>query len=131
MEQIKEQKLALFIIQNKTMKAATLITLRNALQYQLSYRKDEQEKSFLRDIPHFKMQYALRKNMDKLDKEADVIVQSVANLKTEEKRQKAINEAPEIKIDFYKIKFEEIPNDAKIDASGMWILEHFLETEKV
>jgi len=111
------------------MKAQELLTLRNALQFQLSYRKDEKG-TFLRDIPHFRLQYALRKNLVKLEKEAELILQSISNLKTEKLQQAAINEAPEIETDFYKIKLDEIPEDAKIDASGMWILEHFFETEK-
>lgn len=112
------------------MKAEELLTLRNALQYQLSYREGEDWKVFLRDVPNFKIQYALRKNLDRLNKEADVIVASVGNLKDEKERIKAIDSAPDIAIEFHKINFDEIPSDAKIDASGMWILEHFLSEEK-
>ena len=108
------------------MKAGKLLTLRNALQFQLSYR-EEDKGAFLRDVPNFKLQYALRKNLLKLDKEADLILESISNIKNEGKRQKAINEAPEIAIELHKINFDEIPNDANIDGSGMWILEHFEE----
>ena len=108
------------------MKATSLLTLRNALQYQLSYR-EEDKGSFLRDVPNFKLQYALRKNLSRLDKEADIILQSISNIKNVLERQKAVEEAPEIKIEFHKIDFDEIPEDAKIDGSGMWILEYFEE----
>ena len=113
------------------MKAENLLTLRNALGYQLNYSvKSKNGESFLRDIQHYGIQRALRRNFNLLNTEADEILQSVECFKTEEERKKAINEAPEIEIDFKKINADDIPDDAKIDASGVWILEHFFETEK-
>ena len=108
------------------MKVERLLTLRNALQYQLSYR-EEDKGAFLRDIAHFSMQLALRRNLEILDKLADKILQSISNFKSEDERQEAIKKAKDIPIEFFKISFDEIPEDAKIDGSGMWILEHFEE----
>lgn len=113
------------------MKAEDLLTLRNALQFQLNYSvQGKNGESFLRDIQHFGIQRALRRNLNLLNPEADEILQSVECFKSEEERKKAIAEAPGIEIEFKKINIDDIPNDAKIDASGVWILEHFFETEK-
>ena len=113
------------------MKTTDLLTLRNALQFQLNYSiKSKNGESFLRDIQHYGVQRVLRRNMTLLDAEANEIIQSVECFKTEKERQEAINKAPVIKIDFMRINADDIPDDAKIDASGVWILEHFFKTEK-
>jgi hypothetical protein len=113
------------------MKAANLLTLRSALQYQLNYSVESKNgESFLRNIQHFGIQRALRRNLNLMNPEADEIMQSVDCFKKEEERVKAIDEAAEIEFDFKKINLDDIPDDAKIDASGVWILEHFSETDK-
>ena len=110
------------------MKAKEVLQLRNELQFQLSYRPNEEDKIFLRDLAHFKIQYALRKNLDKLSKEANIILDSIKSFKSKEEREKAIEDAPNLKIELHKIKLDEIPIDAKVNASGMWVLEYFILT---
>lgn len=111
------------------MKAQHLLILRDALDYQLSYRPGNENGIFLRDIAHFKLQYALRKNLELLNGEANLITKAVANLKTDEERNAAIESAGDIKITFHNIDMESIPPDARIDASGTWVLLHFLRED--
>lgn len=45
------------------MKADKIVSLYNALNFQLTFRDDNKDmKDLLRDVRHFKLQYCLRKN---------------------------------------------------------------------
>lgn len=108
------------------MKAKHLLILRDALDYQLSYRPGTENGIFLRDIAHFAIQYALRKNLDLLNSEANIITEAAVNLITDDERDAAIENAAEIAIVFQKIDVNSIPADARIDASGTWVLSQFI-----
>ncbi len=110
------------------MKAQDLLMLNDALSFQLMYTEKKVENAhFLRDIPHFKLQYALRKNSDILEKESKIIRESMQGIKEEKKRAEYLETAPDIEVNFHLIKIDQIPEDAKIDSGAMWVLSHFLD----